>query len=135
MGAYHLNHVHLLPPKDYSLFNTFAARFLQYSNTNSAFSAPALLKDEACITREGALSMTLMCTLQNPHRTQLRASQQHFSVKVWTGILRDYRIAPHLLDSPLNGRAYLILFAPSHPRASLRSTCSSIVASVHVVPS
>ncbi|GFT82094.1 hypothetical protein TNCV_3910251 [Trichonephila clavipes] len=80
---------------------------------------------ESCSSQNGTVLGPLRdWRRKNPYRTQPRAAQQRFSVRVWAGILRDYVIRLYLLPSPLGGRAYLIL----------QQVLSELLDAIHVPP-
>ncbi|GBL84295.1 hypothetical protein AVEN_118672-1 [Araneus ventricosus] len=68
-----------------------------------------LFTDEASFTREGVFNThnAHFRAVENLHATRPRAAQSRFSVNVWTGIVGNHLIGPHLMPFCLPSRNYL----------------------------
>jgi hypothetical protein len=110
LHPFHFQRVQGLTLPDFPLRVQFAQWLLNRELEEDNFLKHVLFTDEASFTREGMFNVHNAHEWRhdNPHIIREHGHQQRFSVNIWAGIVDDYVIGPHILPSPLNGRAYRI---------------------------
>ncbi|KAJ4441540.1 hypothetical protein ANN_11396 [Periplaneta americana] len=105
---YHLQRVQALSPADYPARVRFCQWFLQQCGVNPNFPASVLFTDEAQFTRDGITNFynQHVWAYENPRATVPSHHQVRFSLTMWTGIIRDRLVGPHVLVNRLTGQAY-----------------------------
>ncbi|KAJ4450283.1 hypothetical protein ANN_01703 [Periplaneta americana] len=97
-----------LSPADYPARVRFCQWFLQQCGVNPNFPALVLFTDEAQFTRDGITNFhnQHVWAYENPRATVPCHHQVRFSLNMWTGIIGDRLVGPHVLVNRLTGQAY-----------------------------
>jgi hypothetical protein len=75
---------------------------------NPFFVSSVLLTDEEAFTRNGIINFhnNHMWAEENPHAVVQSSRQQQFSINVWTAIIGNLLVDPHVFPQRLTGNSY-----------------------------
>jgi hypothetical protein len=73
--------------------------------------------DECTFTKDGIFDSrnSHVWDQENPNLKHIRSHQHRFAINVWSGIIDDHRIGPHLLPLQLTGDIYLTFLRETLP--------------------
>ncbi|KFM65972.1 hypothetical protein X975_19681, partial [Stegodyphus mimosarum] len=99
-----------LKPDDFQKRVAFCEWLLQQQNTYNGFIAHTLCTDGSCFTRDGIFNhhSCHMWSQVNPHAIRPQKHQEHWSLNVWAGILRDRLLGSYMLPERLSGQSHLV---------------------------
>jgi hypothetical protein len=105
---YHLQRVQGLGPADFPAIETFCQWFVHQCALKPFLVSSVLFTDEAAFTRNGIINFynNHVWAEENPHAVVQSRHQQQFSINVWTGIIGDVLVDPHVLPQRLTGNSY-----------------------------
>jgi hypothetical protein len=106
---YHFTKVQGLEPNDYAPRVNFCRYLLNCDIEQYHFFKKILWTDEALFTRQGVFNFhnMHMWKVENPTAVREMSFQNRFSINVWSAVIGDRFLGPHIFQGNLNGDLYL----------------------------
>lgn len=115
---YHFTKVQGLEPGDHATRRDFCRWLLNSDIEQYNFLKNILWTDESLFTRQGILNTHIMYFLAdtNPKAGREVSFQRRFNINVWTGVIGNLLLGPHVFQGTLNGVMYWNFLLHDFPR-------------------